>query len=179
YAIAEHGRVFDDRQSHFLASGLTKNDGRLVDLAHQRLELNRLSMQVEAAFIETCECQQAVDEIGHAGSLVQRFLERHQSFVGWRIRVHCPFNRSAQHGEWCLELMTGIGSESSKSAERGFETTDHCVQRRGQARNFVASLFERETTVKTSTVSDRFDFIDELCNGTHGSTCDHIREVCR
>ena len=65
---------------------LAEDHRGLVDVAHERLQLDRLAMQVEPPFVGARQRQQAVDEIRHARRLLQRLLERDQLLGAIRRR---------------------------------------------------------------------------------------------
>ena len=65
---------------------LAQDHGGLEDIVDERLELERLAMQIEASFVGASEREQTVHEIRHARRFLQRLLERDELLGGRRRR---------------------------------------------------------------------------------------------
>ena len=115
--------------------GVLAEDHRgLDDLVHERLELDRLAMQIEAPLVGARERQQDFDEIRHARRLLQRLLERDELLGAVGDVCHRALDVGAQHRQRRLELVARVGGEAAQRGERCLEARDHRVQRRCRAR---------------------------------------------
>src|SRR5690349_8280813 len=78
-AIAHHNGISREWKIDRDALCFAENEGSLINLLHQRLQLHRLAMQIEPALVCARECQQTLYEIGHPAHFLERLFERDHS----------------------------------------------------------------------------------------------------
>ena len=175
-AIAHHDRVLERRHRERETRILAEDHRGLVDLAHQRLDLDRRAMDVEASLVGAREREQTVDEIRHARRFLQRLLERDHRVGAIGPGMHRALDIGTQHGERRLELVARVGGEPPQRGERRLEAREHRVHREAQARQLVVARVRGQPPMQASAVGDRLDLVDQLIHRPERIAHDEIRD---
>ena len=177
--VAHHRQFVDRRHRDLQFAFLTEDERGLHDFADERLQRDHLAMQVESPLVGAGEREERIDEVSHARRLLQCLFQRDELVRGMRGELHRPLHVGAHDGQRRLELVRGVGGEAAQRAERRFQTPDHRIERRRQARHLVARRLDREPAVQRSPVGDVLHLGRDPVDRAYGATGDEVAAAGR
>src|SRR6185369_12718567 len=96
---------------------LAQDHRRLEHVVDERLDRERLAIQVEPPFVRASERQETIHEVRHPRRLLESLLERDEMFGGRGRRMHRALYVRTKHREWRFQLVARIGREAPQRSE--------------------------------------------------------------
>ena len=167
-----HDRLGRRRHFHPHAGLLREQLTRLARLLDDSAQVDGLAVQRRDPLVRARQREQRLHQLGHALDLLQGLLQRRKGVLRQVGRGDGALHAGAQHGQRCLELVTGVGGKASQGGEAPLQPGHHLVERFGEAAELVLHQRLRQPAVQAPTVRDLADFGDDLVHGAERASGD-------